>query len=230
MFGNLTESRYSKGLTVVLIIVILIVLGLLGYFGYEIITKMNRDRTQQEGVAAVDNAISRKKKRNTVKNTNTDNSSLEIPTLNVTNTQVEDDGDSNIEYFNGYVMAGKIEIPAINLEYPILESRSAGAIEVAVAVSYTQNGINQPGNTVIIGHNYRDGSFFGKNDRLKNGDKVYITDMTGTRIKYNIYNIYEAAPEESDYFTKETNGKREIVLATCTDNSKARLIIFAAEE
>ena len=116
MFGNLTESRYSKGLTVVLIIVILIVLGLLGYFGYEIITKMNRDRTQQEGVAAVDNAISRKKKRNTVKNTNTDNSSLEIPTLNVTNTQVEDDGDSNIEYFNGYVMAGKIEIPAINLE------------------------------------------------------------------------------------------------------------------
>jgi sortase (surface protein transpeptidase) len=54
--------------------------------------------------------------------------------------------------------------------------------------------------------------------------------MTGTRIKYNIYNIYEAAPEESDYFTKETNGRREIVLATCTDNSKARLIIFAAEE
>ena len=95
---------------------------------------------------------------------------------------------------------------------------------------YSANGLNQPGNTVIAGHNYRNGDFFGNNDKLKLGDKVYITDNSGTKIKYTIYNIYETAPDDSDFIRRETNGKREISLSTCTDNSKARLIIWAVEE
>ena len=62
------------------------------------------------------------------------------------------------------------------------------------------------------------------------GDKVYITDTTGRRIKYNIYNIYETSPEDGDFIMRDTNGKREVSLSTCTDNSKARLIIWAVEE
>lgn len=61
-------------------------------------------------------------------------------------------------------------------------------------------------------------------------DKVYITDTSGTRIKYNIYNIYETSAEDGDFIMRDTNGRREISLSTCTNNSKARLIIWAVEE
>ena len=60
-------------------------------------------------------------------------------------------------------------------------------------------------------------------------NKIYITDTTGTRIEYNIYNIYETTADDADYFDRDTAGKREISLSTCTDNSKARLVIWAAE-
>ena len=51
-------------------------------------------------------------------------------------------------------------------------------------------GLNKIGNTVIIGHNYRNGAFFGSNKRLNEGDKVYITDNAGLRVEYTIYKIY----------------------------------------
>ena len=103
------------------------------------------------------------------------------------------------------------------------------SIEIAVAVMYGP-GLNKVGNTVIAGHNYRNGSFFGNNDKLKIGDVIYITDSEGTRIKYSIYNIYETDGNDSDFINRDTNGRREISLSTCTDNSQARLIIWAVEE
>ena len=110
-----------------------------------------------------------------------------------------------------------------------MERTTPDSIELAVTVLYGP-GPNQIGNTTIVGHNYRNGSFFGNNDKLKLGDKIYITDNSGTKIKYNIYNIYETSPDDSDFIMRDTNGKREVSLSTCTDNSKARLIIWAVEE
>ena len=49
-------------------------------------------------------------------------------------------------------------------------------------------------------------------------------------VKYVIYNKYETTPEDSDYMERNTDGKPEISLTTCTDDSKARLIIFAKAE
>ena len=59
---------------------------------------------------------------------------------------------------------------------------------------------------------------------------MYITDNSGTKLKNNIYNIYETSPDDGDFIMRETNGKREISLQTCTDNSKGRLKIWAVEE
>lgn len=65
---------------------------------------------------------------------------------------------------------------------------------------------------------------------LKNGDAIYITDLTGTKIKYVVYNIYRTSGDDASYMTRNTNGKREISLSTCTDDSKARTIVWAREE
>ena len=54
-----------------------------------------------------------------------------------------------------------------------------------------------------MGHNYRNGALFSNN----------ITSST-----------------DFDYAVRNTAGKREISLASCTDDSKSRLIIWAKEK
>lgn len=90
-------------------------------------------------------------------------------------------------------------------------------------------GPNEIGNTVIYGHNYRTSVFFSRNDELKIGDVIYIKDNYGKTIKYEIYNMYYTDPGDADYMLRDTEGRREISLSTCSDDSKERLIIWARE-
>ena len=217
------ESKYSKLLTVVLIIVIILIIGLLGFLGYE---------TYQAFVtkkASLEIAEQFEQEHNIISVKDNENISNEdvAPVLDTENVEASS-GSTRTEY-NGYSVVGTIEIPAINLKYPVLEKATGTSIEYSVAIQYGP-GLNKIGNTVIVGHNYRNGSFFGSNSKLKLGDKIYITDESGTRIQYNIYNIYKTSPEDADYMTRDTNGKREVSLSTCTSNSKERLIIWAVEE
>ena len=223
------DKKYGKLLTVILSIVSVGVLGLLGFLGYDLIKKINGDKRQADLIDYYDNTVS----DDNTDETNTEIQNIEIP--EVSNTEINNDqntnssgGDKKVQY-QGYSMVGKIEIPKIKLKYVILDKATPSSIETSVAVAYGP-GPNKIGNTVIVVHNYRNGSFFGNNDKLEIGDKIYITDNSNTRIKYNIYNIYETSPDDGDYMVRDTNGKREISLSTCTDNSKARLIIWAVEE
>lgn len=220
------ESKYGKVLTVILAIVIIAIIVLLCFFGYDVYKKITTDRSAAEVIGKFDESLN-SLNQTTVENV--DSGEIVTPILNEELTeQTTSTGNKKVTY-QGYNVVGTIEIPAINLKYPILERATVDSIELSVAVLYGP-GPNKVGNTVIVGHNYRNGSFFGNNDRLKLGDKVYITDTSGTKIQYNIYNIYQTTPDDGDYIERDTNGKREISLSTCTDNSKERLIIWAAEE
>lgn len=226
------ESKYGKVLTVVLSIVVIGVLILLGFLGFDVLKKYTTEKEVAKIVDEYDTSLNIIESDTTDENTELPDIESE-PSQNTT-TSDSKQGTTNKQptkvQYKGYNVEGKIQIPAIDLEYPILEKTTPSSIELAVAIMYSANGLNKPGNTVIAGHNYRNGSFFGNNDKLKNGDKIYITDNSGTKIKYNIYNIYETSPDDSDFIMRETNGKREVSLSTCTDNSKARLIIWAVEE
>jgi LPXTG-site transpeptidase (sortase) family protein len=90
-------------------------------------------------------------------------------------------------------------------------------------------GLNKVGNTVIIGHNYRNGTFFGSNKKMNEGDKVYITDLSGNRVEYTIYSKYITPQADYSYAQRDTAGKREITLVTCHSNNKYRLILCARE-
>lgn len=226
------ESKYEKLLTIILIVVVVAVLILLGFLGYDAVKKYTTKRTAAELTNQFDEQVADAENTENVENAATEN--VEIANVEIVNVESNTDGNtsstSKTVKVGGYNAVGTMEIPAIDLSYPILEKATPSSIETALAVQYTANGLNQPGNTYIVGHNYRNGTMFGNNDKLKLGDKVYIKDTSGTRIKYNIYNIYETSPEDADFIMRDTNGKREISLSTCTDNSKARLIIWAVEE
>ena len=86
---------------------------------------------------------------------------------------------------------------------------------------------NEPGNMILVGHNFKDGTFFSNNKKLEDGDKIYITDLSGTRITYSIYQKYTTSSSDFDYAERDTEGKRELSLSTCTDDTLSRLIIWA---
>ena len=219
------ESKYSKVLTVILVIVIIAILGLLGFLGYDWYQKYF---VEKDALAFVDNYTSDAEDEPEDQNTTNETATNPIDNVDRTNTVSGTSGDEMPTY-KGFNVVGTIEIPAIDIEYPILQKVSRSSLETSVAMLYGA-GINQVGNTVIVGHNYRNGLFFSNNKRLNNGDKIYVTNNSKNRLTYTIYNKFETTPEDASFYSRDTAGKPEITLSTCNDDSSKRLIIFASAE
>ena len=219
------ESKYNKLLTGVLIVIIIAIIGLLGFLAFNF---FQGNQSTQEAADFVDNyngddLVPEQDKENT--GDNKDNPLEEIEKT----TDENSGGAKKKQTYKGYTVGGTMKIPKINFSYPVLDKVSKSSIENSVAILYGA-GLNQVGNTVIIGHNYRNGQFFSNNKKLNKGDKIYITDYEGNQKTYVIYNKFETTPEDTSFYQRDTNGKAEVTLSTCTDDSKARLIIFAKEE
>ena len=221
------ESKYNKVLTVVLVIVIVAIIGLLGFLGYDFYQKYFLEK---DALAFVENYTSDAKDDNNEEENTTDNNTATNPidSIDKTNT-VSGTSGNEMPTYKGFNVVGTIEIPAIDLEYPVLEKMSRSSLETSVTFLYGA-GINQVGNTVIAGHNYRNGLFFSKNNRLNIGDKIYLTDNSKNRLTYTIYNKFETTPEDASFYSRDTGGVPEVTLSTCNDDSSRRLIIFAKAE
>lgn len=226
------ERRYSKVLTVILIIIIVAVIGLLAYLGYDYYTKYRINKDSEDAVDAFieEVTVEQPEGGNVTENTTTQN---DISTNNntITTDNISTSSTTNKKRtYKGFNMLGTIEIPKTGIKYTILEKVTKKSLETSVAVIWPEQAtLNKPGNVVIVGHNYRNGVFFSNNKKLSNGDKIYITDLEGKRIAYTIYKIFEATDTDTSFYNRDTDGKREITLSTCTDNSLARLIIQARE-
>ena len=207
---------------VVIIIAILVIIGVLGYKYYK--TYVTKNSSQDFVDNFVDSSTDGQKNNKNNDSTN----DIQYDGIDEGEKTETDTSTGKKKQYNGFDVAGTIEIPATGLKCPILEqyTYSPKALETSVVVLYGV-GLNQPGNTTIAGHNYRNGLFFSNNKKLNIGDKIYITDSSGRRVAYTIYNKYEADENESDYITRDTQGVTEISLTTCTDDSKARIIILA---
>lgn len=236
-------SKYSNILTMILVVLIVAILGVVGYFAYDTLYAKKIDENAKTAISEFENAT-KKIKRNGEKNSNqtsTENtatsSSLEDLANQLAlqgnntedNTTEPEEEEPEVVYYEGIEVKGRIEIPKTKVDYPVLANAGKKALEVAVGITYGP-GLNEPGNTTIFGHNYRNSAFFSKNKTLKNGDEIYITDQKGERIKYIIYKIYQTDPNDAEYMIRDTGGRREISLQTCTDDNIARTIIWAAEE
>lgn len=231
------NSKYSNILTTVLIVSIILIIALIAYFSYDIYRKYytNKDAGDatdkfQEGY------INKIPNKNNSTNNNNNQGDIIINELNTTNNTENNSTGNNTNNnttnikpkYKDYTMVGTIEISKINLSYPILEKVSTKALDTSVCLMYGT--LNEIGNSVIIGHNYRNGTFFSNLYKLSNGDKITISDYTGKKITYTIYDKFEAEPEDVSFYQRNTNGVREITLSTCTDDSSKRTIILAKEK
>ena len=148
--------------------------------------------------------------------------------FNNDNTQKQD-----IE-LNGYRVIGLIKIPAIDLEYPILEmdvsnpEEAKGPMRLAI-IKYWGGDVNEYGNLSLAGHNNYNGTMFGKTKNLKISDIVELTDLNNQTIKYQIYDIFKTNPNDVTILETKDETIREVTLITCTNGNRERLILKAKE-
>ena len=220
------ESKYSKVLTVVLVIIIIAIIVLLGFLSYDFIKKYNTSKQASDFVEEYQgNITTGDQGDNTVQENVTLDDANETP---ITSSGTVGTGKKK---YNGFTVVGTMKIPAINLEYPIVQEVSTKALEKALIALYPSgDNLNLPGNTVIIGHNYRNGMFFSNLKKLSNGAKIYVTDFRGKSLTYEVYNKFEASSTDTSFYARDTNGLAELTLSTCTDASNdQRTIIFAKQ-
>lgn len=234
------ENKYGNLLSIMLIVAIVIVVTILSFFGYKVYTS-NKTKKEAEDV------VSQFDKNTDTSNNDTDSSNDTSSETDGNNSSLQDildnlgndNGNSIYQqqgnkdtYYEGYKVIGTISIPSIDVEYPILEENTSATLKIAIVAVYPQdpaNAVNKPGNLVLWGHNYKNGTFFSDIGKLTTGAKIYIKDTSGTKLEYQVYNSYETTDSDMTYATRDTNGAREITLSTCSNESGKRNIVYAKQ-
>lgn len=224
------NNKYSNFLTILLVLIIIAIIAIIGFLGFKYYqTSVSKNNSEDFVNTFVDQ---------TQNNSNNNNTSVIPPEDNndmfngveegTNNAGTSESSSSNAPKYSGFLTSGTIEIPTTKLKCPVIapSEYSQKALDTSVVEIYGP-GLNQVGNTTISGHNYRNGTFFSNNKKLNIGDKIYITDLSGKRLSYTIYEKFEAEENYADYMVRDTQGAIEISLSTCTDDAKKRLIIFA---
>ncbi len=154
---------------------------------------------------------------------------------NIDFSKIDGESENQVQLeYKGYKVIGLVKIDAIDLEYPILEigdidPESAKAPMKLSIIKYWGENVNDYGNLSIAGHNNKDGTMFGKTKKLKIGDIVELTDLTGQTIQYSIYDIFVTDPNDVSILLPKDEQIREVTLITCTNGNKERLILKAKE-
>lgn len=215
-------QRGKKFFNIIIIITIIALISFISYIAYYYISNYISLKEAEKAVEEFENqvivvAIEDEEQ-------NTQNEQVQTPTNNETTNKKTTKPITH----KGYSMIGTIQIPKTKVKVPIVDKATPKAIKSAAGVLYGV-GLNEVGNTVIVAHNYRNGTFFSNNKKLVAGDKIYITDTSGRKVEYIIYKTYTTGETDFSYATRDTKGKREISLSTCTTDETKRLVIWAKE-
>ncbi len=134
--------------------------------------------------------------------------------------------DSGMEYRVDSIL----NIPSLDINYPVLNDSNNELLKISLN-KFWGGEPNAVGNYCIVGHNY-DGKdiFFGKLNRIKNGDIVELKDKTGKTLNYQVYNKFIVQPTDVACTSQLTNGKTEMTLITCANGGKTRLIVKCRAE
>ena len=130
--------------------------------------------------------------------------------------------------FTGQKIEGIIEIPKINIKYPIIDHTNEETMKVSITKFWGPQA-NEIGNYTVAGHNNKDGTMFGKTKYLQIGDKIKLTNLKNETIEYEIFKIYSIDPDDVSCVESVENGTREITLITCTNGHKNRLVTKARQ-
>lgn len=121
------------------------------------------------------------------------------------------------EAVGGVEYIGILEVPALELELPIISEWSDSRLRL---VPCRYKGSAYLGDLIIAGHNYK--THFGRLRNLAEGDAVIFTDMADDRFTYTVSQVEQlpgTAIEEMEA------GDWDLTLFTCAAGGTARLTV-----
>ena len=133
----------------------------------------------------------------------------------------------DVEY-KGYKIEGIIEIPKIDIKYPIINQTNEETMKLSITKFWGPE-VNEIGNYTVAGHNNKDGTMFGKTKYLEIGDTIKLTNLKNETIEYKVFEIYSIDPDDVSIVNSVDPNTREITLITCTNGHKNRLITKARQ-
>lgn len=133
----------------------------------------------------------------------------------------------DVEY-KGYKIEGILEIPKINIKYPIINQTNEETMKLSITKFWGPQA-NEIGNYTVAGHNNKDGTMFGKTKYLEIGDIIKLTNLKNETIEYTVFKIYSIDPDDVSCVESVEPGTREITLITCTNGHKNRLVTKARQ-
>ena len=133
----------------------------------------------------------------------------------------------DVEY-KGYKIEGIIEIPKIDIKYPIINQTNEETMKLSITKFWGPEA-NEIGNYTVAGHNNKDGTMFGKTKYLEIGDTIKLTNLKNETIEYKVFKIYSIDPDDVSIVNSVEPNTREITLITCTNGHKNRLITKARQ-
>ena len=131
--------------------------------------------------------------------------------------------------YKGYKIEGIIEIPEIDIKYPIINTTTEETMELSITKFWGPQ-VNEIGNYTVAGHNNKDGTMFGKTKYLEIGDIIKLTNLKNETIEYEIFEIYSIEPDDVSCVESVEPETREVTLITCTNGHKNRLITKARQK
>lgn len=133
---------------------------------------------------------------------------------------------TRLKFSNNIYIIGLIEIPKINISYPIIEYTTENHLKISVC-RFSGPLPNRIGNLCIAGHNYKNNTMFSNIHQLNIGDSIYITDLNNTRLEYIVYNKFKV--KENNLSCVNDSNNVEATLITCNSNNNSERIIIKAK-
>ena len=138
------------------------------------------------------------------------------------NIETENTEDNNVSQ-----IFGTIEIPKIQINYPIFSTLTEENLKIAPCKFYGDD-LNTDGNICIAGHNYDNGKFF-SNIVLLNVDNIIYIYSNNIKYSYSIISKYEVNPNDLSPIFEYNSDKKCLTLVTCNNLNGNRIIIKAIQ-
>ena len=127
---------------------------------------------------------------------------------------------------NDISIIGLIDIPKINISYPILSNSSKDLLKISVC-RFAGPFPNRIGNMCIAGHNYKNSMMFSKLYKLNKNDSIYITDLNNVKLEYIVYDKLKVKENNLSCITNTSD--IQLTLITCNDNNNSERIVIKAK-
>ena len=134
--------------------------------------------------------------------------------------QFEVDSENRID---DQVILGTISIAVLKLEYPIIKYNDNASLNITVC-DFSGSGLNEYGNTVLVGKRNKSGLLFADLGKLNANDIVKITDSGGRTVTYRMLDSFVTVPDDSRILECSFEEIRELTLVSISANGSKRYV------